>query len=156
MQATKSARDLERGLPVALMRIGRQLKAVTARTPDEAWAVLLLHKIKESGPCRVSDLADQIGLDTSTVSRYVARLSKSGNIERTGDPDDRRAARLALTPKGRRLLNTATQARVDLIHDAVADWSDDDVRTLYALVERLANALDPHAPAATEKEQESR
>ncbi|MQA04120.1 MAG: MarR family transcriptional regulator [Streptosporangiales bacterium] len=142
----KPATDLEHGLPLALMRIGRQLKAVTARTPDEAWAVLLLHKVRENGHCRVSELAAQAGLDTSTVSRHVARLEKNGHLERTEDPADRRASQLALTPRGRRMLKAATQARIDLIHQAVADWSEDELRTLCALTDRLAAALEEHVP----------
>lgn len=142
----KPATDLEQGLPLALMRIGRQLKAVTARTPDEAWAVLLLHKVRENGPCRVSELAAQAGLDTSTVSRHVARLTKNGYLERTDDPDDRRASQLALTPRGRRMLKAATQARIDLIHQAVAGWSEDELRALCTLTERLAVALEEHVP----------
>lgn len=143
MQATKSARsDLEQTLPVALMRIGHQLKAVTARTPDEAWAVSLLHRVREHGGCRISELAHQCGLDVSTVSRHVAHLVEGGHLARSEDPDDRRAARVDLTAKGRRLLTAATRARNALIHDAVADWSDDDVNKLDALVQRLAQALD--------------
>lgn len=124
------------------MRIGRQLKAVTARTPDEAWAVLLLHRVQEHGPCRVSELAAQVGLDTSTVSRHTARLVKNGHVARTDDPDDRRAARLVVTAKGRRLLTAATLARNEVIHAAVADWSDDELHTFCTLIERLADALD--------------
>lgn len=150
MQATNSATELEQGLPLAIIRIAKQLRAVTARTPDEAWAVLLLYKVREHGPCRVSELAGQVGLDTSTVSRYVARLSKNGHLERTEDPADGRAALLALTPRGRRLLKAATQARNDLIHQAVADWSDDELRTLHTLTERLAGALETKHATGTE------
>ena len=125
------------------MRIGRQLKAVTARTPDEAWAVLLLHRVKEHGPCRVSELAGHVGLDTSTVSRHTARLVKNGHVTRTDDPDDRRAARLVVTAKGRRLLTAATLARNEVIHGAVADWTEDELRIFCTLIERLADALEP-------------
>lgn len=143
VQATKSPRaDLEQTLPVALMRIGHQLKAVTARTPDEAWAVSLMHRVREHGGCRISELAHQSGLDISTVSRHVAHLVEGGYVARSDDPDDRRATRVDLTAKGRRLLTAATAARNALIHDAVADWSDDDVRRLNVLIQRLAHALD--------------
>lgn len=152
MQATnETAVELEQSLPVALMRIGRKLKTVSARTPDEAWAVLLLHRVREHGPCRVSELAAQVGLDTSTVSRHTARMVDRGYVKRSEDPADRRAARLVITAKGRRLLDAATAARTDLIHAAVADWSHEELRTFCALIERLADAMDPH-----ETETESR
>lgn len=128
------------------MRIGRQLKTVSARTPDEAWAVLLLHRIQEHGPCRVSDLAARSGLDTSTVSRHATRLVKNGYVTRTDDPDDRRAARLVVSAKGRRLLAAATLARNEVIHAAVADWTEEELRTFCALIERLADALDRNVP----------
>lgn len=151
VQATKSPRaDLEQTLPVALMRIGHQLKAVTARTPDEAWAVSLMHRVREHGGCRISELAHQAGLDISTVSRHVARLVEGGHLARSEDPDDRRATRVDLTAKGRRLLTAATAARNALIHDAVADWSDDDVKQLNILIQRLAQTLDTRQHTETE------
>jgi DNA-binding MarR family transcriptional regulator len=143
VQATKTQRcELEQTLPVALMRIGHQLKAVTARTPDEAWAVSLMHRVHEHGGCRISELAHQSGLDISTVSRHVAHLVEGGHLARSEDPADRRATRVELTAKGRRLLTAAPGARIALIHDAVADWSDDDVKKLNALIQRLAQTLD--------------
>lgn len=150
VQATKSPQaDLEQTLPVALMRIGHQLKAVTARTPDEAWAVSLMHRVREHGRCRISELAHQCGLDISTVSRHVARLVEGGHLARSEDPDDRRATRVDLTAKGRRLLTAATDARNALIHDAVADWPDGDVQKLNALIQRLAHDLE-HQHTETE------
>ena len=49
---------------------------------------------------RVTDLAGCANLDTSTVSRHVAQLQRTGLIERTPDPDDRRAQRVELTAAG--------------------------------------------------------
>lgn len=153
MQATnrstsEAAAQLECVLPVALLRVARRLKTASSRTREEAWALLLLHQVGEKGRCRVSDLAGNVGMDTSTVSRHIAKLEEAGYVERTGDPADRRASRLDLTRTGRRLLARATQARADLIRTAVADWPAQDVHALGTLMSRLADALDPNTPDA--------
>jgi len=49
---------------------------------------------------RVSELAGCMGLDASTASRHVRHLEDGGYLARTGDPGDRRASRVRLTPKG--------------------------------------------------------
>ncbi|MFI6942536.1 MarR family winged helix-turn-helix transcriptional regulator [Streptomyces sp. NPDC050418] len=52
-------------------------------------------------------LADHTGLEALYVSKLVRSLETSGLLERTKDPTDSRAVRLALTAQGR---TTATEA----------------------------------------------
>lgn len=49
----------------------------------------------------VSDLAQRLDLDRSTVSRTVDALVSMGLVLRREDPSDRRLKKLELTPKGR-------------------------------------------------------
>jgi len=85
-------------------------------------------------PRRVSDLADKVYADISTVSRQVTHLVGLGLIERLPDPEDGRAHLLTLTPAGIALLTTLRQDRVGPAvfgeHDEVAGLpsSDDDAR----------------------------
>jgi DNA-binding MarR family transcriptional regulator len=59
----------------------------------------------------VSDIGEQMGITNAAASQAVDRLVQSGLIERTEDPVDRRAKRLALTPKGRELIEKGLEAR---------------------------------------------
>jgi DNA-binding MarR family transcriptional regulator len=52
---------------------------------------------------RMSDLAEDIHLSQSALSRAVARLERDGLVQRSMCADDRRAVSVCLTEKGRRI-----------------------------------------------------
>src|SRR5579862_2521725 len=54
----------------------------------------------QSGAMSANNVIAQTTMDKVRVSRAVAKLLKAGYITRESDPDDRRRAILALTPKG--------------------------------------------------------
>ena len=88
--------------------------------------------IARQGPCRVSDLADDLGITHSGTSRIVDRMEREGLAERASNPDDRRSSLIALTPRG-----VEVQIRADAVVRA-------------ALEERLAARLDPAQLGALE------
>ena len=59
------------------------------------------------GKYRMSDLAGDIHLSQSALSRAVARLERDGLVERSMCEDDRRAMFVCLTEKGRRVHDEA-------------------------------------------------
>jgi len=67
----------------------------------------LFHRLSTS----VSEIGEQLGVTNAAASQAVDRLVGLGLIERTEDPDDRRAKRLALTKKGRALIIKGVEAR---------------------------------------------
>ena len=67
-----------------------------------------LKEIVDHGPLSVNDLAAELLLDKSTVSRVANALEQKGYVERSPDPMDRRAVKLEATLEGARL-----SARVD-------------------------------------------
>ena len=136
-------------LVVALFAVGRRLKARLPRGHVDPGMMFVLHQVQANGSLRVSELADCMGLDASTASRHVRHLEDGGYLARTGDPGDRRASRVRLTPKGRGALARAMRARAAVIDRAIADWPDDDRATLTTLIIRLAESLD-HLNADTE------
>ena len=129
---------------VALGTIARQLKMRVAGARVDKAAVILLHFVA-AGAQRVSDLAGCIGLDHSTVSRHVKSLEDAGYVVRSEDFADRRAFRLDITDEGRRLLDEVLQARVAVMSEAMAGFSEDERRALIDLTIRLAAALDRRA-----------
>src|SRR4051795_1568540 len=87
-----------------MMALGRRLRQ---RQPGDAIdysAFPLLKLLSHQGPMRLSALAAVIGLDASTVSRHARQLEDRGLLERTDDPDDRRASRTPPQLKARGLL----------------------------------------------------
>ena len=131
-----------RELLLALFTVARRLKSLAHDQGLDAASAFVLHHVGANEPLRVSALARSIGLDSSTVSRHVAHLERAGYLTRSGDPDDRRASRLGLTARGRALLEEAMEARAAIVDQAVADWTEEDRRTLTVLMTRLAASLD--------------
>jgi DNA-binding MarR family transcriptional regulator len=87
-------------------------------------------------------LAEAMRLDQSTVSRHVSALEQARLVERSHDPDDRRAALLSMTSAGRRRLATILEERRAIFRAATAEWSDDDRARLAGLLDRMVRALD--------------
>ena len=129
-------------LVVALFAVGRRLKARLPHGHVDPGMMFVLHQVQANGSLRVSELADCMGLDASTASRHVRHLEDGGYLARTGDPGDRRASRVRLTPKGRGALARAMRARAAVVDRAIADWPDRDRATLTTMLIRLADSLD--------------
>ena len=99
-------------------RTWRQLAAATDVNLDRARYVVL-RAVAESEPVRTTALAEQVGVDPSTMSRHVSILEQAGLVERTADPDDGRAQTLSLTAAGRTVMEKVRAARHDLITDVL-------------------------------------
>src|SRR3954466_8502929 len=83
--------------------IGRDLAA--AGLPDLGWYALLwtLYRAPERA-LRVNELAREVVLSPTAMSRFVDRAEAAGYVRREPDPDDRRALQVVLTDAGLALL----------------------------------------------------
>jgi DNA-binding MarR family transcriptional regulator len=70
---------------------------------------------------RMLDLAADMYLSQSALSRAVARLEKDGLVERTHCEDDRRGVFVKLTPAGLALHAEAGRTRVAVLAETLAD-----------------------------------
>jgi DNA-binding MarR family transcriptional regulator len=131
-----------------LMRRGeatrRALPVAPHRALDRA-AYLILRHLELAGPLNVSALAAALHLDGSTVTRQVAALLRDGLVSRERDPQDRRGAVIAATPTGLSRMSAVRKAREQLYAEMLAGWSEEDRRTLAALLHRLNQSMDEYA-----------
>ena len=76
-----------------------------AGLPDLGWYDLLwaLYRQPERR-LRVNELAREVVLSPTAMSRFVDRVEKAGYVRREPDPDDRRALQVVLTDSGADLL----------------------------------------------------
>lgn len=63
---------------------------------------------------RPAELARHLDVEPPTITRMVARLERSGLVERRPDPNDARAVRLYPTPRSRLLEASVRRARAEL------------------------------------------
>lgn len=126
-----------------LMGVGRRFRrrrgAGTTIDPGSFW---LLRSLLGRGPVRPTDLAATMGLDISTVSRHLAQLHRTGLVERSPDPEDRRAQRVQLSRAGETEVDAALAARRALLERSLTDWSDEDVVSLHGLISRMLADLE--------------
>ncbi len=62
-------------------------------------------------PCGITDLSEKMDISTAAASQLVDKLVQAGLLVRAEDPHDRRAKLVALTPKGRQLIEQGIQER---------------------------------------------
>jgi DNA-binding MarR family transcriptional regulator len=125
-----------------LFRIARRLRRAGGPEQTDVAAVLILHRLTSDGPRRPSDLAVDVGLDLSTVSRHVKALEDTGLTERRPDPHDGRSFRVSITARGSGLLADALRRRQEVVDRALSLWDADDADALRRLLGRLADDLD--------------
>ena len=128
-------------LLLALTDVLRRLKRGMDDAGLDPAAFFVLLRASCSANARVSDLAAELGLDASTVSRHVKHLEAGGHLERTPDPQDRRASRICLSERGADVLQQVQATRAGLLDDATRGWSAADRGELVRLLERLAGDL---------------
>jgi DNA-binding MarR family transcriptional regulator len=84
-------------------RIGRDL--ADAGLPDLGWYDLLWTLYRAPGRrLRVNEIAREVVLSPTAMSRFVDRAEAAGVVRREPDPDDRRALQIAITDEGVALL----------------------------------------------------
>ena len=126
---------------VAMVRVVKLMKHRMPGDEIDFSAMPLLRTLQHNGPMRVSALAGALDLDASTVSRHAKGLEDRGLVERTEDPDDGRASRLAVSAHGASCLEKGAAVRRAHIAEAISDWPADDRETLRVLLHRLTENL---------------
>jgi DNA-binding MarR family transcriptional regulator len=110
--------------------------------PSDAHALMILREGGDPGLPQAS-LAQSLGVDKSTASRLVARLTESGHLA-AADSDDGRVRAVRLTKKGVRLaeeIDQASRARFAALLDRVPAERRarvvDSLRDVVAALDRL-------------------
>ena len=102
--------------------------------------VLLLMHLERAPKRRLSriDLAKQLHVSPSTVTRMAAPLEKLGMVSREADARDARLAYVVLTEAGQDLVTNARASLEVMAADIFRDrWTEADIATLADLLGRL-------------------
>lgn len=99
------------------------------------WQIVLALK-RRRWPTQ-QDLAAAAGIEGPTLTHHLDRLEKGGMIERSRDPDDRRAVRVELTPAGDALFRRLDEAAVGLDGRLRAGLSDEEIGGFRDVMRRL-------------------
>ena len=114
----------------AVLSASRVLVAIAARSLADVGEEVTFTQYRSlvvlasRGPQGVAALADAVSVTPPTASRMCDRLVKKGLVTRRTDRRDRRQVRIALSPGGRRLVDTVTARRRLEIEQLVASIPD--------------------------------
>ena len=97
----------------------------------------LLTALATVTPASVNSLAAYLGTDKGWISRVTASLVQKGLANTIPDPTDARRFEIALTASGRELYARIQPAAIDRHRKLVAVLSEEEMRTLDTLLERL-------------------
>jgi DNA-binding MarR family transcriptional regulator len=136
-------------LRLAIGRLARRLRTTAAAreaglTPS---AISILLNTARNAPIKMSELAESEGINPTMLSRVVGGLVEKGLLERTADAEDRRAAWVSITSKGRRVTQRMKSERTEAVNAAMDELSTEERRrielalpALEALAEQLKDA----------------
>ncbi|HET8981188.1 MAG TPA: MarR family transcriptional regulator [Pedococcus sp.] len=138
--------DAAADLSLSLIRIMKLFQSMRHHAPRlhpavEASAYPVLFNL-HAGPKRVSELADCVHSDVSTVSRQATAIVSHGLAEKVTDPADGRAQVITLTPEGIALLERIKDQRARWFQDMLADWAPEDIAGFTAYLSRFGDALE--------------
>jgi DNA-binding MarR family transcriptional regulator len=129
-------------LVLAIRRVVRRRLRAELPGPVLRGAQIELLQLVEVEPgVGVAAAARSLYLAGNTVSTLVNQLVEAGMLHRGVDPTDRRAAHLSLTAAAQARLARWRGARSELVADAVARLSEQDVAALEAALPALKNLV---------------
>jgi DNA-binding MarR family transcriptional regulator len=131
----------------SVMRAARALVGITAASIAEVDDVVTVPQLRVMvmisvrGPMNLSTVADGLNVSASNASRICDRLLRSGMIDRTEDPGDRRHVTLSLTDDGAALLERVNRHRRRAIRTALNTLSARERTQLTASLDEFSAAV---------------
>jgi DNA-binding MarR family transcriptional regulator len=107
------------------------MEASTARSMRDFWHYAkksglsmpqfgLLRRLYHGGECEVHDVGKHFDVSSAAASQLVDRLVQAGLVERTENPDDRRARRVALSARGRVVMEQGIEESYRWVDELIA------------------------------------
>lgn len=121
---------------VPVPALGRQVDAAKIFACDAVAELFETHDVVS-----VKDVASELDLDHSTVSRLLGDVEHDGLVVRGVDPADRRRTTVELTDLGRAVVSDATAISRYFTRILLAEWERDDVELLATLMRRLSETV---------------
>ncbi len=126
-------RAISSGAKVLSRAFERELAEAGGSQP--VWLVLLA--LKQQRWRTQQDLAAAVGIEGPTLTHHLDGLEKSGLIDRSRDPGDRRAVRVELTKAGDELFHRLAKAAIGFDKRLRAGISDKELDAFRRVLERL-------------------
>jgi len=99
-----------------------------------------LMRLHHGSACGVSEVGSLLGVTNAAASQMVEKLVQQGLVERSEDPNDRRAKQLTLTPKGRALIQKGLEARRRWLEELITALTPEQQKIIITALPHLTEA----------------
>ncbi|MCL1886897.1 MAG: MarR family transcriptional regulator [Betaproteobacteria bacterium] len=125
----------------AYTSVADKIASIYGLSQATAWPAVMIGRM--GNHTRLSELADALGLDPSSLVRIIDQLVVAGIVKRIEDPKDRRAKILSLTEEGEKIMAQVERALISFRNELLKDVPITDiqigVRVLSALRASVKN-----------------
>ena len=104
----------------------------------------VLRVLRRRGAVPTGHLALELRISAPAVTQLTDRLMRKGLIERQTVAGDRRTVLVALSLKGKRLVDQFRQRRRDIFNEAIAHLSKAERAEIIAALEKVVAALEQY------------
>lgn len=106
---------------------------------------LLIVDIHHNPDTTQAELVQRIGVEQPTIAKALTRMERTGFVQRTADPGDRRVTRVRLTERGEAVVDAVTAAWTETDTQATAGLTDEEAQQLIRLLTTVRDNLEqPH------------
>jgi DNA-binding MarR family transcriptional regulator len=146
MNLTAEQLETAQRLRVVFGKLSRRLRPTEAGSAAELspTRVTVLLTVIRCGEVKLAEVANEVGLNPTMLSRAVGQLVEAGLVERRSDASDRRSAWLEPTDAGRRLAEHMLTERTVALETAMAGLEEQERQLIHAALpalEQLAKQL---------------
>lgn len=151
MPKSQTSETIRQGMDVITHRgfraHGRFVKAAGLSLPQFS----ILMQLHFHPQCSMSEICTRMSMSNAAASQLVDKLVQGGLVERTEDPNDRRAKQLRLAEKGRKLIENSEKQRlqwVDQLVDSLSPQEQEQVANSMTILIRVLQEMREREMAA--------
>ena len=135
----------------AITHLGRRLRqeASGGVTPSQ---LAVLVSLEKRGPLTLGELATEEHISAPAVSRTIRSLEEEALVRRETVEDDRRATRVSLTPRAKRLLDGIRNQRNAWLAERIAELTPRQAAELERGIAAIERMLDHREPLPNESQ----
>ncbi len=99
-------------------------------------------RVLRRGALPTGQLAAELRISAPAITQLTDRLARKGLIERRPAADDRRTVLVALSAKGKRLVDQFRKRRADLFSKALAELSESEQEQIVEALSKVVTLLE--------------
>jgi DNA-binding MarR family transcriptional regulator len=140
-EAREIIQDVIRWMEISTTRSMRDWGRYARETELSMPQFGILMRLYYRGGCGISEIGKHSGVTSAAVSQLVDRMVEKQLVERSEDPQDRRAKQLVLAPKGRELVKASIGARYLWVEDLVSNLTPEEREDVSKALPSLVRSL---------------